>query len=33
VTDHASGFQDTYVNIVIKGNMEDVIEARAKAMR
>ena len=33
VVDHASGFTDTYLNVVQKGNMESVIEARAKAMR
>lgn len=33
VTDHASGLQDTYTNVVIKGEMESMIEARAKATR
>jgi protein subunit release factor A len=33
VTDHASGYQDTYTNVVLKGNMESVIEARAKVAR
>ncbi len=33
VTDHASGYVDSYTNVVIKGNMEDVVEARAKAVR
>ena len=33
VTDHASGFVDSYTNVVIKGNIEDVVEARAKAVR
>ncbi len=33
VTDHASGYQDTYTNVVIKGNMEAVVEARLKAVR
>lgn len=33
VTDHASGFVDSYTNVVIKGNMEAVIEARSKAKR
>lgn len=33
VTDHASGLQDTYTNVMIKGNMEQMIEARAKATR
>jgi hypothetical protein len=31
--DHASDFADTYTNVVLKGNMEDVIEARANAVR
>ena len=33
VTDHASGYVDSYTNVVVKGNMEDVVEARAKAVR
>jgi protein subunit release factor A len=33
VLDHASGFLDTYTNVVIKGNADSVIEARAKAVR
>lgn len=33
VTDHASGFVDTYTNVVVKGNMEEVIDARSKATR
>ena len=33
VTDHASGFVDSYTNVVIKGNMDEIIEARAKATR
>lgn len=33
VVDHASGYTDTYTNVVVKGNMEDVIEARIKAVR
>lgn len=33
VTDHASGYQDTYANVVVKGNIESVIEARLKAVR
>lgn len=33
VTDHASGYDDTYTNVVVKGNMEAVIEARIKAVR
>jgi protein subunit release factor A len=33
VVDHASGVIDTYTNVVIKGNAESVIEARARAVR
>lgn len=33
VVDHASGFVDTYSNVVIKGDMTEVIAARAKAVR
>ena len=33
VVDHASGFVDTYQNVIIKGNADGVIEARAKAVR
>jgi peptide chain release factor 1 len=33
VTDHASGHTDTYTNIVIKGVIEDMVTARAKAVR
>lgn len=33
VVDHASGLTDTYQNVMIKGNVEDVILARAKAIR
>jgi len=33
VVDHASGEVDTYTNVVIKGNMDAVIEARTKAAR
>lgn len=33
VVDHASGFVDTYTNVVLKANMEDVILARTKAIR
>jgi hypothetical protein len=31
--DHASGYTDTYTNIVIKGVIEDMVTARAKAVR
>ena len=33
VVDHASGFTDSYTNVVVKGNMEEVIEARLRAVR
>lgn len=33
VSDHASGFTDTYQNVVVKGDMSSVIEARSKAVR
>ena len=33
VVDHASGYVDSYTNVVIKGNMEDVVNARAKVVR
>jgi peptide chain release factor 1 len=33
VTDHASGLVDTYTNVVIKGNIDDMVTARAKAVR
>lgn len=33
VVDHASNYVDTYTNVVIKGDMEKVIEQRAKAVR
>jgi peptide chain release factor 1 len=33
VTDHASGYVDTYQNIITKDNIGDMIEARAKAVR
>jgi hypothetical protein len=33
VTDHASGFVDTYTNVVVKGNVDEVIQARAQAVR
>jgi peptide chain release factor 1 len=33
VLDHASGVTDTYTNVVIKGNAESVIEARARTIR
>ena len=33
VYDHASGERDTYQNVVDKGKIEDLIEARAKAVR
>ena len=33
VVDHASGVVDSYTNVVIKGDMQTVIEARAKVAR
>lgn len=33
VTDHASGFTDTYQNVIIKGDIDSMVEARAKAVR
>ena len=33
VLDHASGTADTYTNVVLKGNADAVIDARARAVR
>lgn len=33
VVDHASGVTDTWTNVMIKGDVESVIMARAKAVR
>jgi peptide chain release factor 1 len=33
VVDHASGETDTYKNVVLNGNIEKMIEARAQALR
>ena len=33
VVDHASGYTDTYTNVIVKGNADAVIAARAKAVR
>jgi len=33
VLDHASGETDSYINVVIKGDIEKMVEARAKAVR
>lgn len=33
VVDHASGLTDTYQNVMIKGLVDDMIQARAKATR
>ncbi len=33
VTDHSSGFTDTYQNVIIKGYIDDMVNARAKATR
>jgi peptide chain release factor 1 len=33
VTDHASGHVDTYTNVVVKGDIDEMVTARAKAKR
>ena len=33
VTDHASGFTDTYTNVVVKGDIDPMVQARARAVR
>ena len=33
VLDHASDYTDTYTNVVVKGNIDQMIEQRAKAVR
>lgn len=33
VVDHASGLTDTYQNVIIKGDIEDMVLARAQAVR
>lgn len=33
VVDHSSGFTDTYQNVVTKGFIDEMVEARAKAKR
>jgi peptide chain release factor 1 len=33
VTDHASGHTDTYTNVIEKGYIDEMVEARAKATR
>jgi protein subunit release factor A len=33
VYDHASGTVDTYTNVVVKGNVDHMIEARARCLR
>lgn len=33
VTDHASGYTDTYTNVMAKGDLTGVVEARARAVR
>jgi len=33
VTDHASQSQDTFTNVIVKGDIEPMIEARAKNVR
>ena len=33
VVDHASGFTDTYQNVIVKGFIDEMVEVRAKAKR
>lgn len=33
VVDHSSGFTDTYQNVVTKGFIDEMVEARAKSIR
>ena len=33
VTDHASGYQDSWTNVIVKGDIEPVLMARARAVR
>ena len=33
VKDHASGLTDSYQSVIIKGNIDEMIEARAKSVR
>jgi protein subunit release factor A len=33
VVDHASGLTDTYTNVIIKGNIDALVQARARAVR
>lgn len=33
VTDHASGYTDTYTNVMVKGDLAGVVDARARAVR
>jgi peptide chain release factor 1 len=33
VIDHASGHKDTYQNVVVKGNIDGMVQARARAVR
>lgn len=33
VTDHSSGLVDSYQNVVLKGHIDEMIEARAKSVR
>jgi protein subunit release factor A len=33
VVDHASGLTDSWTNVVVKGNIEPVVMARARAVR
>lgn len=33
VVDHSSGFTDTYQNVMVKGFIDEMVEARAKSVR
>jgi protein subunit release factor A len=33
VTDHASGYQDSWTNVIVKGDIDPVLMARARAVR
>lgn len=33
VLDHASGMTDTYTNVIVKGFIDEMVEARAKVVR
>jgi protein subunit release factor A len=33
VTDHASSVTDSYTNVIVKGNIDSLIQARAQSVR